>query len=194
MDGDWFRDLHGPEPGRPRHAGSDAVRATAAPRLAYRCRVLGQEPTWCLVYIAGLDQLSRDRHEPLLSGPERSRRGGLRLSADRDRFTLACVLVRSVVARHAGIATELVVVGRTCDQCGKQHGRAQVPGTGTEVSVSHAGNLVGRGPSQLPNISGVATIARTRLTLPMGRDPERDFMLRYAGGYIAEARGLQFNG
>jgi 4'-phosphopantetheinyl transferase len=104
-------------------------------------RIPRGEQTWCLVYVARLNQLV-ERHESLLEERERHRRAGLRRRADRDRFTLGTVLVRCVVGRHTGIPPSSVVVDRTCDECGEPHGRARATGTGTEVSISHSGDVV----------------------------------------------------
>lgn len=59
-------------------------------------------------------------------------------AADRGRRLVAAALLQRAVGR-AGAAP--VEVDRTCEECGRQHGRPVVAG-GPHVSVAHAGVLV----------------------------------------------------
>lgn len=83
--------------------------------------------------MAGLDRVERDR----LAATERP--------ADQGRSLVGFALLRSVVAGHLGVTAADVVIDRTCQDCGKPHGRPRVVGPGDAspwVSVSHSGVLV----------------------------------------------------
>lgn len=62
--------------------------------------------------------------------------------ADRARFLLGAVMLRSAVGQQLGIRPEDVPVDRECESCGAWHGRPRVPGSSLQLSVSHAGLLV----------------------------------------------------
>jgi 4'-phosphopantetheinyl transferase len=81
---------------------------------------------------------------------ERARREALRRPADRDRFTVAAALLRLVAARWTGLAPERVPVERTCDRCGKPHGRPRIPGYDLHVSISHSGRRVAVATAPVP--------------------------------------------
>jgi 4'-phosphopantetheinyl transferase len=95
----------------------------------------------CTIYLARLRDL-RDRHVGLLDPRELKRRSSFAVDADRDRFTLGAALLRIAAARSTGGEATAVTVSRTCEQCGRQHGRPQLPGSGLHASVSHSGDLV----------------------------------------------------
>jgi len=95
----------------------------------------------CEVYVAHRRYL-QDRHRTLLDGLETRRRSRYRFDADRDRFTLATVLLRAVTGRATGVNASAVVVDRTCATCGDPHGRPRLPGTHLEASISHSGDVV----------------------------------------------------
>ncbi len=84
----------------------------------------------------------RPEHVRLLSASERKRRAGLRREADRTRFTLGSVLAKVAVGRRLGFAPERVVIDRTCDHCGRQHGRPTLPGCSLALSISHSADRV----------------------------------------------------
>jgi 4'-phosphopantetheinyl transferase len=94
----------------------------------------------CQVYIARRWCLE-SHHVALLDGPEIERRARYRCEADRDRFTLAAVLLRAVVGRAGGADASAVVVDRRCDRCGEPHGRPRLPRAGLEASISHSGDV-----------------------------------------------------
>ena len=71
----------------------------------------------CSVLLAHRRHL-QDAHWKLLNGVETERRRRYRFAADRDRFTLAAVLLRAAVGRVTGVEAAAVVVDRTCDSCG----------------------------------------------------------------------------
>lgn len=72
---------------------------------------------------------------------ERIRR--LERPADRGRSLLGAALVRAAAGARLGIAPRDVVVDRTCDECGRQHGAPRVLHDGAPwVTVSHSGLLV----------------------------------------------------
>ena len=95
----------------------------------------------CEVYLARLRQL-RDRHNAVLDSHETDRRERFHIAEDRDRFTLAAVLLRAVVGRATGVGASTVVVDRNCDRCSRPHGRPRLPLAGLETSVSHSGDVV----------------------------------------------------
>lgn len=95
----------------------------------------------CAVFLARLRHL-QDHHLALLDQRETERRSRFTTRDDRDRFTLAAVLLRIVAGQATGVAAAAVAVSRRCDRCGRQHGRPQLPGTTLQVSISHSGDLV----------------------------------------------------
>jgi 4'-phosphopantetheinyl transferase len=95
----------------------------------------------CLVYLARLEQLRRG-HDELLDEREAARAARFRFQADRDRFVLATALLRIVAAERAGTEPASVRLDRSCEACGRQHGRPRLPGTGLEASISHSGDVV----------------------------------------------------
>ena len=82
-------------------------------------------------------------HEALLDAVERGRREALRQPADRDRFTAAAALLRLVIAGETGLTPQGVPVRRTCERCGRPHGRPRIDGYDVHVSISHSGERVG---------------------------------------------------
>lgn len=81
----------------------------------------------------------------MLDDRERVRLKSLVRPADQGRFLVGAALVRVAVGAWLDIAPEAVVVDRTCPECGRQHGRPEIRGPGTElpqVSVSHSGVLI----------------------------------------------------
>lgn len=58
--------------------------------------------------------------------------------AARRRSVLRALVVRHAAARALGVAAGSVDVDRTCADCGKQHGRPRVIGSGIDISDSHA--------------------------------------------------------
>ena len=95
----------------------------------------------CEVYVAHRRHL-QDKHRTVLDRLETARRSRYRIDADRDRFTLATVLLRAVTGRATGVDASAVVVDRTCDSCGDPHGRPRLPRTLLEASISHSGDVV----------------------------------------------------
>jgi len=86
---------------------------------------------------------ARDRHLLLLDDAERERRARLRHAADRDRFTVGCALLRSLLGRLTGVAPALVEVDRTCPDCDRPHGKPTPrDAANLDCSVSHGGDLV----------------------------------------------------
>ncbi|MEU7861588.1 4'-phosphopantetheinyl transferase superfamily protein [Nonomuraea sp. NPDC049141] len=97
---------------------------------------------------------TRDSLAALLDPAERARYEEYRRPADRARFLTAAALLRLVVGRMLDVAPELVPLDRSCDRCGRPHGRPRLPaGTGAAssappsastpvLSVSHAGDCL----------------------------------------------------
>jgi 4'-phosphopantetheinyl transferase len=81
-------------------------------------------------------------HAELLDGAERERRRALRRAEDQARFTVAAALLRLVAGRRLGVAPGELAIDRTCEDCGRPHGRPQLPGTGLAASISHSGDRV----------------------------------------------------
>lgn len=73
-----------------------------------------------------------------LPAAERARVTEPEQAADRGRRLVAAALLQRAVAREGDGPVE---VDRTCEECGRQHGRPVVEG-GPHVSVAHAGVLV----------------------------------------------------
>lgn len=104
----------------PPAVGSGRIRSISLPF----CDVI-----WARTADAGED------HGDLLDATERERVSSLRDAADRDRYELACVVLRSVAGARLGIAPRDVAIDRT-------FGRPVVAGL-SHVSVAHAGDVVG---------------------------------------------------
>lgn len=95
----------------------------------------------CSVWLADLSAADR-RLEALLDPAERGRLARLRMPADRDRFTIAAALLRSVAGRLLGVHPVEVVVDRTCDRCAEPHGKPIITGSDLHVSLSHSEDVV----------------------------------------------------
>jgi len=95
----------------------------------------------CEVHVGRIEDL-RGEHLALLNSIELDRARPYRLAADSDRSLLGAVLLRVAASRHLGIRPGNVTVDRTCERCGAQHGRPQLPGSGLYASVSHSGDIV----------------------------------------------------
>jgi 4'-phosphopantetheinyl transferase len=97
--------------------------------------------TTCALYFSSLALLRGD-HLRVLCPSELNRRASFRRDEDRDRFTLGAVLVRAAAGVATGTAPERLVVDRTCDRCGRAHGRPRLLEHALEVSVSHSAGHV----------------------------------------------------
>jgi 4'-phosphopantetheinyl transferase len=106
-----------------------------------------------------------------LDPSERARVDALQRSADQGRSIVAAALLRVAVGAHLGVRPAEVAVDRTCDDCGRPHGRPRIDGPGgraPQVSVSHSGLLV--------------VVALTEV-VPLGIDVQRiDDLGRRGGG------------
>lgn len=98
----------------------------------------------CEVHLARLRCL-QSHHSALLDEREARRRAQFRFDADRDRYTLATVLLRALVAQRTNVSFAAATIDRTCDQCGEPHGRPRLAHPGLEASISHAGDVVAVG-------------------------------------------------
>ena len=98
-------------------------------------------PVSCEIYLASRSEL-RPGHARLLDEAERARSARFRQPADRDRFVLGAALLRLAAARHLPGAPASVLIDRSCDQCGEQHGRPVLTGSAMQASVSHSGDCV----------------------------------------------------
>ncbi|MFC0622619.1 4'-phosphopantetheinyl transferase family protein [Kribbella deserti] len=77
-----------------------------------------------------------------LNEVERERLAAYRRTADRNRFVLGCAITRRVVGAYLGVDPADVPLDRTCQDCGKPHGKVRVAGDPLRLSVSHSGDLV----------------------------------------------------
>jgi 4'-phosphopantetheinyl transferase len=75
---------------------------------------------------------------------ERARYRALAQEADRQRFVLGCVITRTVLGHHFGMAPGDVPLDRTCRDCGRPHGKVRDArgSPPVEMSVSHSGDRV----------------------------------------------------
>jgi 4'-phosphopantetheinyl transferase len=71
---------------------------------------------------------------------ERDRLRHLPRTADRDRFTVGCALVRVSAGAWLRLPPADVRIDRRCPDCGKPHGRPKVPGSDLNLFVSHSGD------------------------------------------------------
>lgn len=84
------------------------------------------------------------RSAELLTGAERTRLARLRRPVDQARFATTRVLARVVLSPLLGVAPADVDLVQACPSCGgTDHGRPALPGTGLQVSLTHAGRVVG---------------------------------------------------
>ncbi|MEV5968343.1 4'-phosphopantetheinyl transferase superfamily protein [Kribbella sp. NPDC051952] len=72
---------------------------------------------------------------------ERGRLAAYVRDEDKARFLLGATLVRRLLAARFSLPPASIVVNRTCPDCGKPHGKVRTDGA--ELSVTHAGDLVG---------------------------------------------------
>ncbi|MEV7373669.1 4'-phosphopantetheinyl transferase superfamily protein [Streptomyces sp. NPDC090301] len=81
---------------------------------------------------------------PLLDSAETARAGAFRRPADADRYLVAHVLLRLVLAERVGTRPDrLVFARRPCAGCAGPHGKPHLPDHGdTHFSLSHAGDRV----------------------------------------------------
>lgn len=95
----------------------------------------------CEVWVARVPPVT-DHLAGVLDDTELARRERFHQATDRDRFTAAAALLRLVAARFVGVPASAVAVDRTCEHCGRPHGRPRIAGSeaaSLDVSVSHAG-------------------------------------------------------
>jgi 4'-phosphopantetheinyl transferase len=122
-------------------AQTSSFRLAAGPRHTPRPQGRYSAPVICEIYLASRREL-RPGHARLLDEAERARSARFRQDADRDRFVLGAALLRLAAARHLPAAPASVLVDRSCDQCGGQHGKPVLTGSAMQVSVSHSGDGV----------------------------------------------------
>jgi 4'-phosphopantetheinyl transferase len=128
----------------------------------------------CEIYLARLARL-RPAHFGVLDDAEQRRAAAYRQAGDRDRFALGAALLRIAAGHILGAGAASIPVDRTCADCGQQHGRPMLPGTGLHVSVAHSADLV--------------AVALTRAG-PVGVDVEVDA----AGPAVLDKSGLDKSG
>ena len=81
----------------------------------------------------------------LLDDLERSRAESFLRDGDRRRYVFATVLARAILSAYLGIEPSDVPLDRSCDRCGRAHGRPrlrQSPGRPIELSITHSGDRV----------------------------------------------------
>jgi 4'-phosphopantetheinyl transferase len=136
-------------------------------------------PPVCEVYLARLHYLET-RHHALLDEAEFGRQTRFRTDADRDRFTLAAVLLRAAVGLRTGVEAAAVRVDRRCDDCGRPHGRPRLTHSGLEASISHSRDVVAvalttAGPVGV-DVEGIGTRGYDTLTPSVCTSVEQEFV------------------
>ena len=76
-----------------------------------------------------------------LDDAERGRLAAYARQEDKDRFLLGAAVTRRVLGMHQMIRPADVRLDRTCEDCGRPHGK--VKAKGMQLSVSHSGDLIG---------------------------------------------------
>lgn len=69
--------------------------------------------------------------------PERER---LRAAADGAAFLTGRALLGGLVGRMTGLQQHEITIVATCPDCGGEHGRPELPGTGLHLGLTHAGS------------------------------------------------------
>ncbi|MEV0802982.1 4'-phosphopantetheinyl transferase superfamily protein [Kribbella sp. NPDC050281] len=92
------------------------------------------------VWWARIDQ-ARDEFATDLDEVERERLAAYTQTDARARFLLGCTMVRRLLAARFSLSAANIRLDRTCPRCGKPHGKVRADGV--ELSVTHAGDLVG---------------------------------------------------
>jgi 4'-phosphopantetheinyl transferase len=77
----------------------------------------------------------------LLVGVEHERAAAYLRVVDRARFVTGVALSRTVLGERLGVEPRDVPLDRTCERCGRPHGKPFVPG-GPELSISHSADRV----------------------------------------------------
>jgi 4'-phosphopantetheinyl transferase len=95
----------------------------------------------CHIWWAAVHGAARSRRH-LLSPAERERADTLRQTTDQDRFVAGRALLRTLAADLLATTANRVIVGSSCPDCLRPHGKPTLPGTQWEASISHSGNLV----------------------------------------------------
>jgi 4'-phosphopantetheinyl transferase len=75
-----------------------------------------------------------------LDAAERGRLAAYARQEDKDRFLLGCAVTRRVLGMHLMIPPADVRLDRTCEDCGRPHGKVRA--REMELSVSHSGDLI----------------------------------------------------
>jgi 4'-phosphopantetheinyl transferase len=92
------------------------------------------------VWWAGVDD-ARPEFERDLDAVERERLAAYVREVDRARFLLGVTIARRVLAARFSLPAAKIELDRTCPVCGEPHGKVRA--AGVELSVTHAGELVG---------------------------------------------------
>src|SRR5215208_5645678 len=95
----------------------------------------------CQVWWVKPDQVPPE-HVRLLDDTERHRASTIIHPAARRRFTVATAVLKTIAARHIGLAPAQVRIRRTCPECDRPHGRPYVLDADIDVSISHSGDRV----------------------------------------------------
>jgi phosphopantetheinyl transferase len=84
---------------------------------------------------------ARDEFAADLDEIERERLAAYTHREDEQRFLLGCTMVRRLLAARFSLPAASIRLDRTCPRCGQPHGKVRADGV--ELSVTHAGELVG---------------------------------------------------
>lgn len=142
-----------------------------------------------------------------LDDAERSRADAFRLAVDRDRFVVGAALVRGLVSTLSGVPPSQVSIDRSCDRCGRPHGRVRTSDAEVHLSVSHAGGAVVVAAGDVPlgidvepvdPAQDLTTVAATALTAtelaPLASLDEPDFNRRFLQHWVAKEAVLKASG
>lgn len=95
----------------------------------------------CVIWVASVHDL-RHEHFNLLSTIETKRLERYVRSEDRARSALGAALLRLSLSDSLGESPREIAIDRDCIDCELPHGKPSVRGFGTNVSVTHSGDLV----------------------------------------------------
>ncbi|MGP3925270.1 4'-phosphopantetheinyl transferase family protein [Streptomyces sp. 8N616] len=101
----------------------------------------GAPRVWVADVSAHTERAAAEEH--LLDEGERARAAAFVRPVDRDRYRVAHVALRRLLAAYLGLAPAAVeFVREPCPGCGGPHGRPALPGAPLHFSLSHSGDLV----------------------------------------------------
>lgn len=88
------------------------------------------------------DRMDLARRRDLLDPTEATRVNRASNTEDRTRQIAGAALLRLAAGRLTNIDPTMICVDRTCDTCGRPHGRPRLIGTDLHASISHSGDRI----------------------------------------------------